>query len=209
MTSGYKPVIEEIRGFDWAALDRSQLSAAARAYYYFSVQFRENLQIAVGLYPDAQLRRLVMEECATANLSPWTDVASPGEKMDHDEFMKRVLRLSPIDHALQTTVDTAGQQYLSEIRLVDHEVRAMSIASYECGGLESVFNAILRAKQWDTPLLQGFRHFLVKHIGFDSDPDNGHGSLIRHLQPDDRIRCLWVNFRDLLIASVPGLTSGV
>jgi hypothetical protein len=49
MTSGYKPVIEEICALNWAALDYSQLSAAAWAYYFFSVQFRENLQIALSM----------------------------------------------------------------------------------------------------------------------------------------------------------------
>ena len=62
----------------------------------------------------------------------------------------------------------------------------MSIASYENGGLEAVFTAFIRAKDWDTPLLQGFRHFLVKHIEFDSDPMEGHGALCRALVPDDR-----------------------
>jgi hypothetical protein len=65
----------------------------------------------------------------------------------------------------------------------------------------------LQAPHWDTPLLAAFRHFLVKHIDFDSDPDQGHGALVQHLVPDDRIRCLWVEFRDLLIAAVPRLTA--
>jgi hypothetical protein len=205
MSTSYKTVIEEICGFDWAALDQTQLSAVAWAYYYFSVQFRENLQVAVSLYPDPQLQRLAAEECATDNLSPWTGVAGPGEKLDHDEFMRRVLRLSPFDRRLQAVIDAAGQHYLSKARQVDDQTRAMSIASYESGGLESVFRSILQAEQWGTPLLQGFQHFLVKHVGFDSDPDEGHGSLIRHLNPDDRIRCLWLYFRDLLVTSVPRL----
>ena len=63
-------------------------------------------------------------------------------------------------------------------RRMDDKTRVMSIASYECGGLESVFRAILRAPDWNTRLLQAFRHFLVKHVGFDSDPEQGHGLLI-------------------------------
>jgi hypothetical protein len=206
MTSGYKPVIEEICALNWAALDYSQLSAAAWAYYFFSVQFRENLQIALSMYSDDEhLQSLVTEECATDNLSPWPDVAAPGEKLDHDEFMRRSLRLSPIDSNLRVTINTAGQRYLSNIRKVDKYVRAISIASYEAGGLEAVFKAILQAPDWDTPLLAAFEHFLMKHIDFDSDPDQGHGALVQHLVPDDRIRCLWVEFRDLLITAVPRL----
>jgi hypothetical protein len=62
----------------------------------------------------------------------------------------------------------------------------MSISSYEDGGLERVFSAILRAKNWGTRLPGGFRHF-QKPIDFDS-------SLVRHILPDDRIRCLWWSF---------------
>jgi hypothetical protein len=203
---GYKSVIEEICNFDWDALSEAELSFVARAYYYFSVQFRENLQIAVQRYPeDPQLAKLVREECNTDNLSPWPSVAGPHEKLDHDEFMRRVLEVSAIDPRIQSEIDAAGQQYLFRIRSIDERTRASSIASYEDGGLESVFTAMLRARHWNTPLLQGFRHFLVKHIEFDSDPDGGHGSLIRHLAADESVRRLWVEFRDLLAVSVPRL----
>jgi hypothetical protein len=206
MTAGYKPVIEEICGLNWQALDREQLSAAAWAYYYFSIQFRENLELALALHPeDALLKRLVTEECDTDNLSPWDGVAVAGEKMNHDEFMRRALTLTPIDPKVRETIEAAGRQYLERTRHIDDQVRAMSIASYECGGLESVFTAMLRGRHWDTKLLEGFRHFLVKHIGFDSDVNEGHGALIHHLVPNDTIRPLWVEFRNLLIAAVPAL----
>ncbi len=41
------------------------------------------------------------------------------------------------------------------------------------------------------PLLAGFPHFLVKYIAFDKNPDNGHGTLARHLKPNERVRPLW------------------
>jgi hypothetical protein len=206
MASGYEPVIEEICAFDWPVLNQSELSAAACAYYFFSVQFRENLQIAHSMHPDdEQLQSLVKEECTTDNLSPWPDVAAAGEKLNHDEFMRRLLNLSPIDSDLRATVETAGHRYLAKTRKVDDYIRAISIASYEAGGLEAVFKAFLQAQHWDTPLLAAFRHFLTKHIDFDSDPDQGHGALVKHLVPDDRIRCLWTEFRDLLITAVPRL----
>ena len=82
----------------------------------------------------------------------------------------------------------------------------MSIASYEDGGLEAVFTAMLTMPNWDDPGVDAaFRHFLSEHIRFDSDPDAGHGALARHLQPDDRIEPLWTAFRDLLVAFAPGL----
>jgi hypothetical protein len=208
VTSGYQAVIEEICELNWPALGRTQLSAAAWAYYYFSIQFRESLLTALALYPDDdQLKRLVREECDTDNLSPWPGVCAAGEKLNHDEFMRRVLDLNSIGQGLRDTIETSGQRYLERTRQFDERVRAMSIASYECGGLESVFTAMLRGSQWDTPLLEGFRHFLVKHIGFDSDEEQGHGALIQHLVPDEGIRPLWTEFRDLLIAAVPGLAA--
>ena len=89
------------------------------------------------------------------------------------------------------------------VRSVDDVTRTLSLASYEDGGLERVFRAILRAEDWDDPLLQAFRHFLVGHIMLDSDPDHGHGSLCRHLQPTDEILGVWLAFRDSLIAAAP------
>jgi hypothetical protein len=178
----------------------------ALAYWFFSIQFRESLYCAYKLHPaDAQLQSLVREECDTDNLSPWPDVSMVGEKMNHDEFMRRVLLLSPIDSTLKSVVEAAGERYLARTRQLDEYTRAMSITSYECGGLESVFKAILHARHWNTPLLAGFRHFLLKHIMFDSDPNLGHGALIQHLVPDDRIRILWIEFRDLLMTAMPSL----
>jgi hypothetical protein len=207
ITSDYHPVVEEICGLEWPALNQSELSAVAWAYYYFSIQFRQNLECALEMHPDdVQLQRLFREECATDNLSPWPGVAAPNESMHHDEFMKRVLTLSPIEPATQTAIEAAGQRYLSKVGQADDHVKVMSLASYEAGGLESVFKAILQAPQWSTPLLEGFRHFLEKHISFDSDPRQGHGALVRHLVPDHgSIRHLWVAFRDLLVTAVPRL----
>lgn len=206
MTAGYTPVIEEICAFNWPALSAEQMSLVAWAYYYFSVQFRENLLATVAMFPDdPQLMQLWQEECDTANLSPWPGVAEPGEAMNHDEFMLRVLGLSPVPEAARRRAEAAGAKYLAEVRAADELTKVMSIASYEGGGLEAVFRAFVRARDWPTPLLQGFLHFLVKHIQFDSDPDEGHGSLCRHLRPDDRIRPLWAAFRDLLLDAVPDL----
>lgn len=203
---GHAGIIERICGLEWAALDHAELSLAAWAYYYFSIQFRENLEIAYRLHPDdTLLRRLVQEECGTDNLSPWPDVAARGEKLNHDEFMRRLLALEPIDPALHARVERIGEAYLARVRAEDAAVRAASIATYEDGGLEQVFTAILRNQRWDTPLLAAFRHFLVGHIGFDSNPDQGHGALARHLNPDHRVRRLWEAFYDLFVLAVPRL----
>ena len=204
--SGYRQIIKNISNLNWAGLDRDGISAVAWAYYFFSIQFRENLEVACRLHPeDPALEDLRSEECNTDNLSPWPGVTTVGEKVDHDEFMRRVLLLTVIDAETRVRIEQAGQAYLRATRSEDDMTRAISITSYEDGGLEAVFTAILKCQVWDTDLLQGFKHFLVKHIGFDSNPDAGHGAMIRHLTPDERINGLWMEFFDLLVISVPQL----
>ena len=87
--------------------------------------------------------------------------------------------------------------------------RAMALASYEDGGLEKVFRAMLTAPHWKNPALQAFKHFLSEHIRFDSDPEQGHGALCRHLTPDERVMPLWIEFKELLIETTPQLRVAV
>jgi hypothetical protein len=199
-------VVAEICGLRWRNLSKEELVDVAWAYYNFSVQFRENLEIACQLYPaDLKLRQLKLEECDTDNLSPWPRVASLGERMNHDEFMRRLLLLSPIDEHRQRRIEEIGQRYMSKVRQIEVVVRAASIASYEDGGLERVFRAVLQAQSWDTAVLQGFKHFLIEHVRFDNDPQRGHGALSRHLGLDDKILPLWTAFKYLLTESAPNL----
>ena len=201
-------VITRICDLRWTDLDQADLLRLAQGYYYFSVQFRENLQLACELYPsDARLKELEKQECNTANLSPWPGVAAANEKMNHDEFVRRLLNLSPVQETTRSYLEDLGQTYLAAIRKIAPAVRAMSIGSYEGGGLERVFRAFLRAPDWENPALKAFEHFLLEHIRFDSDPDDGHGALSRHLAPDDRVVPLWAEFERLLIKSVPKLAT--
>jgi len=204
----YLGVIDNICSLNWDGINQDDLLAAAWAYYFFSIQFRENLKIARMLYPDdAKLKQLEEEECDTHNLSPWPGVALPGERMNHDEFMRRALELSPIDPGMRQRLEELGAAYLAKVREVAPLTRALSISSYENGGLQSVFTAYLTSPSWDMPALKAFGHFLVQHIRFDGDgsEENGHGALARHLVPDDRILPLWADFSSLLISSVPQL----
>jgi hypothetical protein len=202
----YEQVVESICDLNWEELTPDQLTSVAIIYYYFSIQFRENLQIARELYPDdGNLIALEAGECNTDNLSPWPGVALAGEKLDHDEFMRRLLELSPFDRDRRIALDAIGQRYLASTRALEPGVRAMSIASYEDRGLEKVFTAILTCRHWNSALLQAFRHFLREHVRFDEDPEQGHGALARHLAPDDRVLPLWVEFRRILVEAVPTL----
>jgi hypothetical protein len=204
----YQSVIKEIGDLDWSALTRSDLMAVSCAYYYFSVQFVEAVHVACELYPgDPKLGELRQGECDTDNLSPYPGIAGVGEKMNHDEFMRRVVAMSGLDRREQDRVDELGRLYLAKVRGMRPLERAMSLSSYEDGGLETVFRAMLSAPDWNEPSLAAFRHFLVEHIRLDSGESGGHGSLCRHLVPDDRILPLWEAFRDLLARAAPRLST--
>src|ERR1700757_781427 len=116
----YLHVIDEIAQFDWANLTEQDMACAAWAYYYFSIQFRESLVAARALHPDDEkLKHLEAEECNTDNLSPWPDVAEDGEKMNHDEFMRRTLSLVPIAADRAEYFRSAGEAYLAMTREMD------------------------------------------------------------------------------------------
>jgi hypothetical protein len=184
----YQGIIRDICGLRWEGLTEEDCIRVAWAYYFFSVQFRENLQIACELFPeDEKLDQLRVEECDTDNLSPWPGVAADGERLDHDEFMRRALRLAPVSIEEERYFHAHGAAYLGQVRSADPVTRALSIASYEDGGLEQVFRAMAKAPTFDNPMLLAFRHFILEHIKFDSDPEQGHGALSRHMRPDDRI----------------------
>jgi hypothetical protein len=200
-------VVDDICALRWSELSRDELSAVMIAYYYFSVQFCETVVVACEQNPDdPSLAELRDGECDTDNLSPYPGVAAEGEKMNHDEFMRRVVIMSGLDRGTRTRIDALGAQYLAEVRRIDPATRIISLPSYEDGGLEKVFKAVLRAPDWDEPSLAAFRHFLVGHIQLDSS-EMGHGALCRHLVPDDRIVPLWDAFRTLLVEAAPKLAS--
>lgn len=199
----FERTINDICNAQWEFATVEQLLNICHIYYYFSVQFRENLEIACQLYADdVNLKRLFKEECNTDNLSPWRGIARPAEKLDHDEFIHRALLLEPrrLHHIV---LDEIGRHYLEKIRKIDLLSRVKSISSYENGGLQRVFLSILRAPRWDGPILEAFRFFLLKHVEFDSRAEGGHGSLCRHLVPDCSVAPVWRAFKDLLGAAVP------
>jgi hypothetical protein len=202
------PSIREICDLRWEDASIDTLTSVAWAYYFFSIQFRENLNAARSLLPDDQkLIQLEEEECDTANLSPWPCVAKPGERMNHDEFMRRTLELSPVTPMKQAFYSGYGTAYLDYVRAMPLTARAASIGSYEGGGLEAVFRAFLTAPNWEGPLLQAFRHFLIQHIRFDSDVEHGHSALSRHLAADRYTSSFWHQFRDLLVLCAPELSA--
>lgn len=206
--SHYHEIIDEMGDLNWSILTRTELMAVAGAYHYYSVHFCETVDIACDLYPwDRQLAKLREGECETDNLSPYPGVAEAGERMNHDEFMRRVFAMSSLDKAERERVERLGLEYLAEVRRIGPVTRVRSLPTYEDGGLEKVFRAILFAPDWNEPSLRAFQHFLVGHIRLDSDPEGGHGSLCRHLVADDSVLPLWRAFRNLLVGAAPRLAS--
>ncbi len=200
----FHSVIDGICNMAWDDLDSDEVMRVATAYYFFSVQFRESLEVARQRHPDdGKLAELWEGECETDNLSPWPGIATAGERMNHDEFMRRVLELHPAGRD-RRLIET-GLSYLQKTRAMDPAARAASISSYEDGGLSRVFGAMLRAPNWYGSGQHAFRFFLEQHILFDSDDGAGHGLLSRHLPADDRVLPLWIAFRDLLAVAVPKL----
>jgi hypothetical protein len=188
-------------------MSRDDMVDVARAYYFFSIQFRESLEEARRLYPDDEnLRQLEAGECDTDNLSPWPHIAAVGERLNHDEYMRRTLALMPCAAAKAEAVKAIGHRYLTATRSQPSSARAASLVSYEDGGLERVFKAMLTFAHWDTELLSAFHHFLRKHVEFDGGSETSHGALCRHIHVDDSVLPLWLNFRDLLLEAVPAIS---
>jgi hypothetical protein len=203
----FEKVIADICDLNWSGLSQDDVTNVAWVYYFFSVQFCENVGIARALYPeDKALEELDRGERDTDNLSPYPGVVVVGERVDHDEFMRRTLQLTPIEESRRRRLEAIGAAYLEKVRATGDLSRASSLSSYEDGGLERVFRSVLKAQHWDTDLLHAFKHFLVGHIQLDSDPDHGHGSLCRHMTPDAHVHDLWMAFKESLVAGVPGLT---
>ena len=119
----YQQVIDEICNLNWANLKDEDVIRVAWAYYHFSVQFRECLEIAREMYPDDErLLQLDHGERNTDNLSPWPGVARSGEKMNHDEFMRRTLELAKIPEIGRIVLSDIGNKYLKTVRAIDPKV---------------------------------------------------------------------------------------
>lgn len=200
----FEVVIDRICNMPWDQINNEELMRVAKVYYYFSIQFRENLVLACAQHPsDPFLKELYKAECNTDNLSPYVGITKKKEKINHDEFIRRLLREEfddNVDH-----LDHLGHKYLRYVRAIDISARVGSIATYEDGGLSRVFLSMLRIPRWLGAAQQAFKFFLEEHIRFDTDAEWGHGAMTRNLKVDDNVVSLWDAFERLLQAGVPKL----
>jgi hypothetical protein len=200
-----KAVIDRICDMPWETINNDEIMRIAKAYYYFSIQFRENLVLACAQHPnDLFLKELYKAECNTDNLSPYEGITRGQERINHDEFLRRLL-CKEFHEADQ--LDDLGHEYLCRVRSIDITARVASIATYEDGGLSRVFASMLRAPRWLGAAQRAFRFFLEEHIRFDTDSDCGHGALTRNLKVDDSVLPLWEAFEELLQATVSELAN--
>ena len=203
---GYEQVIDQICNLNWTNLNDEDIIRVAWAYYHFSVQFRECLEIARKMYPDDErLLQLDHGERDTDNLSPWPGVAKPRRENEPRRIHAQDAELAKIPEIGRIVLSDIGNKYLKTVRAIDPKIKALALATYEDGGLERVFRVMLTAPNWNGPLQQAFKHFLAEHIRFDSDPDQGHGALCRHLTPDNRVLPLWAEFKHMLTEAAPNL----
>ena len=106
---------------------------------------------------------------------------------------------------LETTsskVLESGETYLSVIRKLPKEVRAMSIFSRE-QELPGVFERVLKAKNWDKAGLKEFRYYLKKHILLDTE-EGGHAALVDDFLVDNRMEKFY-RMRIKMYQSIPRL----
>ena len=113
----------------------------------------------------------------------------------------RLLTLQPMGDV--AAIERAGAVYLAKSRAMTITSWPRASPAMKMAACRPSFGAMLRAPSWTGAGQRAFRHFLEKHIEFDSDEDAGHGALSRHIPVDDSILPLWVAFEDILRCAVP------
>ena len=172
----YKNTIAQIKALNWEHMPASELEQVMLLSGYSATEFGESLRIALKLNPgNHALEEMAAGELNTDNLQFGT-YARTG---DHADFLWHHIKQYGVDTRAPTTVRKAGEDYLTSVRALPDEVRAMSIFSRE-QELPSVFDRILQAPNWRTPALEAFKYYLERHIAIDSQ-DGGHADLVRNM----------------------------
>ncbi len=209
ITARFQPLaVCEIAAMNWVALSPDERVDVAWTTYFFSVQCRESLNAALQVHPDHEgLKHYAQAVCQTTNLSPWTGVASPGEAMHHDEFLRRVLTREPVCQERRARLQRLGAAYLVTTRGLNAPVKAMGVLSYLTGGLDAVYRTIQSTAQGEGELMRGFRYFLTEHVRLVHASQAELPSASSAGSNDgDSAGLMWTAFRDLLLQTVPSLS---
>ena len=178
----YKLVVEQIKHLNWSNLDTSELTKVWYLSWVAAVEFAEALRIALDLYPDHRgLAKMARGELNTKNLF-LDDYHQAG---DHHEFLEHFLKKHDVINQMDETLVQQGVEYLNACRNLSSADRAMTVFSRELE-LSGIYARILDAPDWSAPGLYAFRHYLVKHIQFDSGT-GGHHDLTSDFPVDDHV----------------------
>lgn len=176
----YKKTVEQIKNLRWENLDQNELGQLMHLSYAAAREFAESLRIALELYPeDNELQKMAAGELNTTNLS-FEDYTGPG---DHADYLAHFLKSTEVD--LSSAAAEHAQQYVTDCKELDKNVRALSIFSRE-HELSGIFERILEAEGWDTPELKAFHFYLSRHIAIDSGA-GGHSELTDKFEINDDV----------------------
>ncbi len=177
-----KEVVRKIKELDWEHLNAEELVVVWYLSYVAAIEFAEALRIALRMYPDDEgLKRMAFGELKTRNLS-LDDFRVAG---DHHEFLAHFLKKHNVTEKMERELGEHAARYLAACRELSDEVRAMTVFSRE-EELSGIFARILQAKDWSAPGLYAFRHYLSRHITFDTG-EGGHHDLVSSFPVDDQV----------------------
>lgn len=104
---------------------------------------------------------------------------------DHHEFLAHFLRKHGLLEKMQARFSKDVDAYMSACRSLSDEDRAMTVFSRE-DELSGIFARILDARDWSAPGLYAFKHYLSRHILFDTG-DGGHHDLTSDFPVNDNV----------------------
>lgn len=178
----YKSVVERIKQLNWPELSSSDLTSVWYLSWVAAVEFAEALRIALDIYPQHRgLTLMARGELKTKNLR-LEDFLQAG---DHYEFLEHFLKKYGVVERIDQSLVEHGERYLQACRKLSGYDRAMTVFSRELE-LSGIFERILEAPDWSAPGLYAFRHYLARHIQFDSSA-GGHHDLTSDFPVDDRV----------------------
>lgn len=178
----YKKVVKQIRQLSWTSLNSEELQVVMYLSWVAAVEFGEALRVALSVYPEHEgLQEMAHGELKTKNLL-LDDFVIAG---DHHEFLHHFLVKHDVLRPLEQRLGTHAAAYLKACRSLSPENRAMTVFSRE-EELSGIFARMLEASDWSAPGLYAFRHYLSRHITFDSS-EGGHHDLVSSFAIDENV----------------------
>jgi hypothetical protein len=179
----YKEIVQQIKHLNWCGLDTIGLTKVWYLSWIAAVEFAEALRITLDLYPNHRgLAKMARGELKTRNLR-LEDYLQAG---DHHEFLEHFLNKQGVINRIDEALVNHGVRYMNACRELSDTDRAMTVFSRELE-LAGIFERILEAPDWSAPGLYAFRHYLSRHIVFDSSV-GGHHELTSDFPVDDRVK---------------------